>query len=274
MSVEQFTDGLEPEDPDAVIWRFTDLWKFQDLISSGELYFSRADLLGDDDEGIPPECIVPDLNLNPLDVRDARTIDHHIGVLAQWRRASFVNCWYLSDEPTPGMWQAYGKEGVAIASRYSLLKVALESGKERGFLGLVHYGASHLKRRSWNLLRFISTKREKFAHEKEVRALLWFPNDCGGDTQHFDENNIPHRRPLADPPVALPKFKRLPVDLRSMITGIEVSPWASDDTFTQVERMAREECDVPVRWSPLKRFKDLVGTEQDLQELLRARAGK
>jgi hypothetical protein len=101
------------------------------------------------------------------------------------------------------------------------------------------------------LLRFISTKREKFAHEKEVRALLWFPNDCGGDTQHFDENNMPHRRPLADPPEALPKFKRLPVDLRSMITGIEVSPWASDDTFTQVERMAREECDVPVRWSPL-----------------------
>ena len=47
MSVEQFTGGLEPQDREAVIWRFMELWKFQDLVSSRELHFSRADLLGD-----------------------------------------------------------------------------------------------------------------------------------------------------------------------------------------------------------------------------------
>jgi hypothetical protein len=133
------------------------------------LYFCRADDLGDDEEGLPPEKFVPDLNLHPLDIHDVRTIDHHIGVLAQRRESFYVNCWYLSNEPTAAMWQEYGKEGVAIASRYSLLKAALESGKDRGFLGLVRYGSRHLKGHSWNVLRFISTKREKFAHEKEVR---------------------------------------------------------------------------------------------------------
>jgi hypothetical protein len=275
MSVEQFTDGLEPQDPDAVIWRFMELWKFQDLMTSRELYFCRADLLGDDNEGLPPENIVPDLNLNPLDVRDALTIDHYIGVLAQRRRSSFVNCWYLSTEPTAAMWQDYGSDGLAISSRYSLLKAGLESGKDRGFLGLVHYGASHLKGRSWNVLRFISTKREQFAHEKEVRALLWFPDECGGDTWHFDENNIPHRRPLTEAPATLPKFKRLRVDLCSLITEIQLSPWASGTTFAEVNRMAAEmNLAVPIRWSDLAQHKALIATQKDLLELLRARSTK
>ena len=33
MPVEGFTDGLEPEDQNAVIWRFMSLSKFQDLIT-------------------------------------------------------------------------------------------------------------------------------------------------------------------------------------------------------------------------------------------------
>lgn len=273
MSVEQFTGGLEPQNPETVIWRFMELWKFQDLITSRELHFSRADLLGDDNEGLPPESLVPDLNLHPLDIHDALTIDHHVGVLAQRRESFYVNCWYLSNETTASMWQEYGKEGVAIASRYSLLKTALESGKDRGFLGLVRYGASHLKGHSWNVLRFISTKREEFAHEKEVRALLWFPDGSPDDTRHFDSRNIPHRRPLIDAPTTWPKFKRLPVDLRSLITAIEVSPWASDGTFAEVNNLVRkQDLTVIIRWSDLARHKHLIGTEKDLQELLRARA--
>ena len=244
-------------------------------MTTRELHFCRADLLGDDNEGLPPESIVPDLNLNPLDVRDALTIDHYIGVLAQRRRSSFVNCWYLSTEPTAAMWQEYGEQGVAIASRYCLLKATLDSGKDRGLLGLVRYGVSHLKGRSFNVLRFISTKREEFAHEKEVRALLWFPDECGGDTWHFDEKNIPHRRPLTEAPASLPKFKRLPVDLGCLITEIQLSPWASDATFAEVNRMATvTNLAVPIRWSDLAQHKNLIGTQKDLLELLRVRSAK
>jgi len=270
MPVERFTGGLEPQDPEAVIWRFMQLWKFHDIITSGELHFCRADLLGDDNEGVPPGNFVPDVYLG-----DALKMDHHIGVLAQRRESFFVNCWYLSPEPTARMWQEYGKDGVAIASRYSLLKGALDAGKDRGFLGLVHYGSSHLKGHSWNLLRFISTKREYFAHEKEVRALLWFPDESAGDTRHFDANGIPHRRPLTEPPANFPKFKRLPVDLRSLITEVQLSPWASETTFADVNGLATEQgLEVPVSWSDLARHKYLIGTEKDLLEIVRARSAK
>ena len=140
---------------------------------------------------------------------------------------------------------------------------------------MVHYGASHLKGRSWNLLRFISTKRQEFAHEKEVRALLWFPDKSANDTRHFDANNIPHNRPLTKPSATFPKFKRLPVDLHSLITEVQLSPWASETTFADVNRWATEHgLSVPVRWSDLAEHKDLIGTEKDLLELLRVRAGK
>jgi hypothetical protein len=73
-------------------------------------------------------------------------------------------------------------------------------------------------------------------------------------------------------PIICPKFKRLPVDLRSLITAIEGSPWASDETFAEVSNLAKkQELTVPIQWSDLADISTLIGTEKDLQELLRGR---
>lgn len=53
MPVTLFPDGLEP-DPEAIIWRFMEFWKYQDLVTTSELYFRRADCLGDDEEPVKP----------------------------------------------------------------------------------------------------------------------------------------------------------------------------------------------------------------------------
>ena len=83
MSVELFTDGIEP-DPDAVIWRFWHCWKFEDLIRNSRLYFRRADLLVDHNEVLPPPEYRHVLGLQPLDIRERRKLDHSIGCLAQF----------------------------------------------------------------------------------------------------------------------------------------------------------------------------------------------
>jgi hypothetical protein len=68
--LESYPDQLEPENQDAVIWRFMETAKFRDLMRTGELYFCRADLFASDErEGLPPEEYVPILGLNPLDLR-------------------------------------------------------------------------------------------------------------------------------------------------------------------------------------------------------------
>jgi hypothetical protein len=72
MAVRTFTDGLEPEDLDAPVWRFICLERFKDLVESKELFFNRADRFPQDDqEGLPPEEYIPILRLNRYDLNDA-----------------------------------------------------------------------------------------------------------------------------------------------------------------------------------------------------------
>src|SRR6202795_912682 len=141
MPVSLFTDGLEPDNQEATIWRFMELRKFRHLIETGTLYFRRADLFPDDEtEGLPPEDYFHVPGLNPLDIRDRREIDHHIGSIAQFRQGFYVNCWYLGGDDTAQMWQRCRDDGVAISSRYSLLKSALAELSNDAHLGLIRYG--------------------------------------------------------------------------------------------------------------------------------------
>lgn len=55
VGIETYPDQLEPENQNAAIWRFLDMRKFRDLMTTAELYFCRADLFPDEREGLPPE---------------------------------------------------------------------------------------------------------------------------------------------------------------------------------------------------------------------------
>jgi hypothetical protein len=255
MSVEMFTDGLEPENKDAAIWRFMELWKFEDLVTKGELYFCRADLFPQDkNEGLPPEEYIRVLGFDPLDIHK---INNLIGSIAQFREAFFINCWYLFSEETVQMWKEYGNNGVAICSRYNLLKAALDSCDGRPHLGLVRYGSKHLT--GWNTMRFITTKRDEYKHEQEVRALLWIHDEYAGINRHFDKQNMPHPLPLTPPPSHVPKFQRRKVDLQSLITHVVVNPFASDRLLPDVERLIRDNgYSIPVRLSELAQYRHLL----------------
>jgi hypothetical protein len=256
--VEAYTDQLEPEDQDAVIWRFMEMWKFRDMMVNGELYFSRADRFNDESEGLPPEEYLPILGLNPLDLRDRQELDHSIGSAAQFREAFYISCWHLLRDETCKMWEEYGEDGVAICSRYRLLKFALDAIGDRAFLGLVRYGSKHLT--GWNLFRFITTKQLKYAEEREVRALLWIMDPLAGINRHFDSENRAHSRPLTSPPPdrVLDAHRRR-VDLQTLVTGIVVTPWASSTTFDEINQLVRNNgYAIPVHPSELTRYRELL----------------
>jgi hypothetical protein len=181
MTVETYPDQIEPENPDVVIWRFMAMEKFRDLMASGELYFCRADRFPNDErEGLPPEEYMPALGLNPLDLNDRQRLDDSIGCAAQFREAFYISCWHLFREETYKMWKEYGEDGVAICSRYRLLKSTLDAMSDPAFVGLVRYGSRHLLGKRFNTLQFIMTKRAEHADEREVRALLWIIDPYAG----------------------------------------------------------------------------------------------
>lgn len=258
MPLEAYVGQLEPEDQDAVIWRFVNMKKFRDFMDTQELYFCRADLFKDQSEGLPPENYKPFPHLNPLDLSDRRQVDDSIGCVAQFREAFYVNCWHLFREETCKMWQQYAEDGVAICSRYRLLKSELDAMKDRAFIGLVRYGSAHME--GWNLCRFITHKRIEYAEEQEVRAWLWIIDPHASGSRHVDVENRVHTRPLTPPPPdRVLNGHRRRVSLQTLVTGIVVSPWASSTMTDEVKQLVRDaRYAIPVESSALTRYRELL----------------
>ncbi|MCU1240609.1 MAG: hypothetical protein JWO71_1335 [Candidatus Acidoferrum typicum] len=258
MPVETYVGQLQPEDQDAVIWRFVNMKKFRDLVDTQELYFCRADLFSQDEtEGLPPENYKPFPHLNPLDLNDRRQIDDSIGSVAQDREAFYINCWHLFREETCKMWEQYGKDGVAICSRYRLLKTELYAMKDRAFIGLVKYGSAHME--GWNLFRFITHKRKEYAAEQEVRAWLWIIEPHASGSRHFDSDNRVYTRPLTPPPDHVLKGHRRKISLQALVTGIVVTPWASSTTFEEIRTLVENKgYTIPVQPSALTRYREFL----------------
>jgi hypothetical protein len=251
--------SVEPDDEDVAIWRFMKMEKFRDLIITGELYFCRADLFESDErEGLPPERYLPTLlGLNPLLLRDRQTLNHHLGSFAQFRESFYISCWHLFRSETDSMWKEFGADGVAICSRYRLLKSALGAMSDRAFIGLIRYGEQHL--RGVNLFSFIMTKRAGYKDEKEVRAMLWIMDPHAGINRHFDIAN--HARPFPmEPPSddVLPGHRRK-VDLQALVTEIVVTPWASPAKLREVNTLVNSNgFTMAVRPSGLTRYRELL----------------
>ena len=258
MPVKPFTEGVEPSDPDAPIWRFMNLRKFKDLLSTSDLFFNRADRFPQDEqEGIPPEeYIIRVCGLNPLDVKDKLELNNNLATLAQFREAMYVNCWYLFDEEKAYTWETYGNDGVAVVSTYSRLRAALNAlpAEDDAHLGLVRYGTQHLSR--YNTMMFITTKREEFARDREVRAMLWIRDDYAGINRHHDINNAPHPRPLTSPnPERVKDYHRRRVDISTLVTEVVVNPKASSLLIAEVSELVKDAgLAIPVRESALARY--------------------
>jgi len=235
MPILPYVNRLEPSE-DAVIWRFMDMRKFRDFMASEELYFSRADKYDDQSEGLPPdEYALPVLGLNPLDVNDQQKLNNLVGFIAQHRESYYISCWHLFCNETLKMWAEYAKDGLAICSRYELLKHAVHTQLDTAHLGLIQYGIKHLT--GFNTLQFITTKQMKYAEECEVRAFLNIVDPLASGNRHIDANNRVHRNPL---PVNtrhawVPDCKRRRIDLQILLTGIVMSPWATSDMFDEVK---------------------------------------
>ncbi len=179
MPIVPYANRLEPAE-DAVIWRYMNLRKFRDLMASEELYFRRADLFTDKSEGLPPdEYAARVLGLDPYDIRDRASLNNHLGSLAQHRESCYISCWYLYREETLDMWEQYGHDGVAVCSRYGLLKAALDRLPDDAHLGLVQYGTDHLLN-TFNAIEFITTKQSRYSLDREVRAFLTGVRPVGG----------------------------------------------------------------------------------------------
>jgi hypothetical protein len=252
----------EPNDG-AEIWRFMDIVKFRDLMASEELYFHRLDLFKKDDvnEGLPSDDYVRSVrSLVRYDLTAELELNHTQASNRQFSESYFITCWHLFDGERLGMWKRYGC--FAIRSCYTLLKQALDGMIDTVHLGLVRYGDGQMRR--YNVLEFIYHKRSPHEGDREIRAALFSPDPLAGMNRHLNELNFPNREPLDDVNRLhdwVPECKRRRIDLKALVTGIVVGPWAKE-----------EECNEVKLWIKVKNFKcpvtrsELTPTPKELEK--------
>ena len=242
MPLKSYHGQKEPPQ-ESVLWRFMDLRKFRDLMASEELYFRRSDRYPDKTEGLPPEdYAMRVLGLHPYNVKNRVELNNHLGQLAQHREALYISCWYWFDrgQETLDIWETYGHDGVAVATRYDLLAGALDRFIEETHLGQVQYGTGHLTNR-FNGMEFITTKRMKYAQDCEVRAFFACYDLLGSGNRHIDLHNRPHPQPLPLNPRHswVPDSKRRRIELGKLVTDVVISPWAEPDAVEEITLWAQ-----------------------------------
>lgn len=166
-----------PENKNGKIWRFMDFTKFVDILVSRSLYFCRSDLLGDPFEGTYSQFTIDEFlkQAKNKDEQD-RIRGFFIKQPTEWRKTSFLNCWYMDDIEPAGMWKSYttSNQAIAIQSTFEkLVKSFEENNVYRLFIGKVKYIDYKKDSIPWgNAFNPLLYKRHNFKHESELRAAV------------------------------------------------------------------------------------------------------
>lgn len=163
-----------PENPPP-IWRFLSLTKYLSILTFQQLFFCRADLLGDPFEGSTPKWI-RDAEMETLP-KAVQT--HHSMVRRSIRERMYVNCWHLNEHESAAMWKSFANhEGIAIRSTVERLKGSLRDEPKQIHIGTVDYVDYGLRHQgqpnrfaTHNVFIPLLHKRRSFEHEREIRAI-------------------------------------------------------------------------------------------------------
>jgi hypothetical protein len=181
----------KPSDWNATIWRYVSFTKFVSILDRRELFFSRADKLGDAFEGSFPKYNL--LHRSTFYRKDFKEFndDQMVQEMFESRstfarnivRNTFVNCWNMSDHESAALWSLYASNdaGLAIKSTFSSLIGSFKPLKNTDsnvsldgiFVGMVKYiDYQHEWMPEGNSFSPFVHKRKSFEHEHELRAVV------------------------------------------------------------------------------------------------------
>lgn len=229
----------KPANPSSSILRYLDFTKFVSLVDRRELYFCRADLLGDRFEGSMSRA---NQRLRPEVYHDIPTehLDRMAGVVRAFVAKTFVNCWTLADYESVALWRMYVGQtnGIAIRSTFARLTASFGDYPKSVFVGLVKYldWETDWTPEGNSLYPFVH-KRRGFDFEHEVRGVVQFMDSVD---DHLD------MRPRPEPGIYVP------VDLEKLVSEVRIDP-ASGPWFTDLVAsvLKRYGYDIPIRPSDL-----------------------
>jgi hypothetical protein len=226
--------AFKPPSSNCQIWRYLDFTKFVSLLETQKLVFPRSDLFDDPYEGaFSIEAIRQLRAALARDKYDTKAVDQYVNSIPFFKSQMYISCWHASDHESAAMWKIYlqSPEGVAIRSDCDALSAALEKSSLMARISMVQYVnyekvAIPLDNAFFPFLH----KRLSFAHENELRAVIWSAEDQ-------NQRQIP------------PESKLVAVDVRpdELVKAAHISPNAPQWFGALVEQVVRRYgCGIPV----------------------------
>lgn len=218
--------------PNQIIMRYMDFWKFDDLFTTQELYFSRADKFPDLLEGTIslPEVhgtSASDIALKQIIV-DTRPYSDIAAQRDAARATTFISCWNINSKQDEQMWSAYTKspDSVVIITTAARLHRSLCKSKlgRNVFKSPVKYIEATTPRTEFDERSLFFYKDISFKFEQEYRLLL---------------DMISLKEPVA---IDEPKDfgRRVPICLACLISAIDLHPAASKKTEDELAKLVRK----------------------------------
>ena len=237
---KEHSNFIKPQGNKVEIWRYMDFTKFVSVLEKNELFFARADKLGDLFEGSYPKENVQQRAINHQKMvaqlpSHMRSIFKDRGeALGQFfrnlRNFIFLNSWHESQHESAAMWRLYLKsnEGIAIQSTFGRLKDCFKQGTPDIYIGEVHYRDYVTEKiPESNFFAPFLHKRKSFEHEKDVRALFIEYTKT--------KDGLPNLyKPLSSDGIGVP------VDLEKLIANIYVAPENPKWFFELVKSVTRK----------------------------------
>lgn len=212
-----------------------------------ELFFARADTLGDPFEGSTTQA---EIEQRHFITENRRSLDF-------WKDLSdeqfeklmksqenfprsmvpffCVNCWHISEHESMPMWSSYGqsKESLALVTKFGKMKHALSENVFAGRVKYIDYRRDIIP--NDNILNKIIHKRKYFSQENELRFVIW-------DTESIQNSS--------DFRFANPNNNGISVsiELESAIDEIRIHPQA-DRLFSEVVRGLVQRYDLKIKIS-------------------------
>jgi hypothetical protein len=159
------------------VWRYVDLWKFEDIVRTSSLYFRRADKLSDVGEGRLSAEGVRGTSPSEIAFKAAYNIapqSHAIDVAAHetTRSCMFINCWNIHEVESARMWAEYTTsiESVALSTTFGRLVRALPTS-ELNISRVKYIDDTTPRSEFFHTTPFFYKDKERFSFENELRLL-------------------------------------------------------------------------------------------------------
>lgn len=171
-----------------------DLTKLLSLLESSKLFFPRSDKFEDPYEGKWSHAgikLLKDQSAN--EGRSPDFVEMFIDTSERMRQEIFISCWFVSEHESAAMWELYlqSPEGIAIKTDHESLTRAIDADPLTGRTSLVRYiDYETTPIPLWNGFFPFVHKRLSFAHENELRAIIWSKEACNTSKVPSDAKSL------------------------------------------------------------------------------------